>query len=242
MEMPMPARAPQSRLSSRRRRTQQERREDTRHALLEGMMQALIEVGYARATTSEITRRAGLSTGALQHHFASKEELVLAVVQHHFDGMLAQVEAFAKSDEGAGDDAWTSYVALLADVYTGERYMAVWEVILGTRGDRALHAAVIQHRVQSLGILETLWSRVFERRIANKRKRTDLMHFTMAVLRGFVFYNVIAPDPKFLSRQREILFALLEGEMQGDDMPVASPARKAPPARRTGRGRSTSEP
>ncbi len=214
----------------RRRRTQQERREDTRQALLEGMMSALIDVGYARATTTEITRRAGLTSGALQHHFATKEELVLAVVQYQFDEARGQLEAYADAPPGEAGD-WRPFIALLGDIFAGRRYMAVWEIVLGTRGDQQLHAAVMQHRVQSLGILETLWRRVFDRHIGDRHLSADLMHFTMSVLRGFVFYSVIAPDERFFERQKEILFSFLEGQM-GDVHPPQLTTRAAGPGKR----------
>ncbi|PWJ82288.1 TetR family transcriptional regulator [Pseudaminobacter salicylatoxidans] len=194
-----------------RRRTQQERREETRKALLEGMMSALIELGYARTTTNEITRRAGLTSGALQHHFASREELVLALADYQFEEVRTQLEAFANDADAKAD--WQTFIELLREIYSGPRYMAIWEIVMGTRADAHLHALVMQHRIQSQAILERLWSNVFGQRIPDPSKRADLMHFTLATLRGYVFYNVIAPDKRFLERQKEMLSSFLEAEM-----------------------------
>lgn len=194
------------------RRTQQERREETRQALLEGMMSALMELGYARTTTSEITRRAGLTSGALQHHFASKEELVLAVVEYQFEEVRTQLEAFA--NDGASEEAWKPFIELLGSIYAGRRYMAIWEIVMGTRADASLHTLVMQHRIQSQAILERLWSAIFMGSIPDKTKRVDLMHFTLSTLRGYVFYNAIAPDEQFFERQKEVLFSFLEAEMR----------------------------
>lgn len=38
------------------------------------------------------------------------------------------------------------------------------------------------------------------------------MHFTLSTLRGFVFYNLIAPDGRFQERQEEVLFSFLKAE------------------------------
>src|SRR5512140_2120275 len=69
-------------------RTQQQRRDETRRALLDAAVESLIEVGFARTTTLEVQRRAKVSRGALLHHFPSKAELLVAAVDH-----LAQMRA-----------------------------------------------------------------------------------------------------------------------------------------------------
>ncbi|MCB8794014.1 TetR family transcriptional regulator, partial [Escherichia coli] len=46
------------------RRSQQERREETRAALLDATIEALVEGGYATLTLAQVTERAGLSLGA----------------------------------------------------------------------------------------------------------------------------------------------------------------------------------
>src|SRR5688572_1329248 len=71
--MPEAARAP---------RTQQQRRDETRRALLDAAIESLIEVGFARTTTLEVQRRADVSRGALLHHFPSKAELLVATIAH----------------------------------------------------------------------------------------------------------------------------------------------------------------
>jgi AcrR family transcriptional regulator len=51
------------------RRTQAERRESTRTALLDAAVECLIDEGYAAVTTRGVAERAGVSQGAQQHHF-----------------------------------------------------------------------------------------------------------------------------------------------------------------------------
>ncbi len=63
-------------------RTQQQRRDETRRALLDAAVESLIEVGFARTTTLEVQRRAEVSRGALLHHFPSKAELLVAAIAH----------------------------------------------------------------------------------------------------------------------------------------------------------------
>ena len=76
-------------------RTQQQRREETRRALLDATVESLIEVGFARTTTLEVQRRADVSRGALLHHFPSKAELLVAAVDHLAEKRAAEMKQLA---------------------------------------------------------------------------------------------------------------------------------------------------
>lgn len=66
-------------LSKPPRRTQGERREATIKKLVDAATDALIDVGYAEASVQEVCTRAGVSTGGLFRHFATREALMVAV-------------------------------------------------------------------------------------------------------------------------------------------------------------------
>src|SRR3954453_22799878 len=63
-------------------RTQEERRNATVQKLIKAVIACLNEHGYAATTTPLVAKRAGVTRGALQHHFASKNELLLAAHLH----------------------------------------------------------------------------------------------------------------------------------------------------------------
>jgi AcrR family transcriptional regulator len=62
-------------------RTQAQRRERTRGALIDAGRALFAERGYAAAGREEIVERAGVTRGAMYHHFNSKEALFLAVFE-----------------------------------------------------------------------------------------------------------------------------------------------------------------
>jgi AcrR family transcriptional regulator len=65
----------------RRRRTQQERAEATRGALIDAARALFTERGYEGVGTEEIVRAAGVTRGALYHHFGGKAQLLEAVYE-----------------------------------------------------------------------------------------------------------------------------------------------------------------
>jgi AcrR family transcriptional regulator len=63
------------------RRTQSERRAETRGRLLDATIDSLIEVGYAGTTVRRVTDLAGVSVGAQSHHFPHRVDLVVSAFE-----------------------------------------------------------------------------------------------------------------------------------------------------------------
>lgn len=74
------------------RRTQAERSAATRSALIASARALFTERGFAGAAREEIVERAGVTRGALYHHFANKEDLFRAVfveLEHEIGARVA---------------------------------------------------------------------------------------------------------------------------------------------------------
>jgi AcrR family transcriptional regulator len=77
------------------KRTQAERSEATRDALIEAARTLFAERGYAGVGTEEIVRSAGVTRGALYHHFEGKRELFEAVYERVEAELAQQIAAGA---------------------------------------------------------------------------------------------------------------------------------------------------
>jgi AcrR family transcriptional regulator len=139
-------------------RTQQQRREETRRALLDAAVESLIEVGFARTTTLEVQRRADVSRGALLHHFPSKAELLVAAVDHLAEMRAREMKAFAsqlppeaeslaiegkRGESALGGDARTAAVLdLLWQCFSGTFFKVSMELRTAARTDPELRRAL----------------------------------------------------------------------------------------------------
>lgn len=83
------------------RQTQAERSEATRTALLAAARELFAEHGYAGASSEAIVTAAGVSRGALQHHFVDKQSLFAAVYEQVESEV---VQATAEAGMAVGHD------------------------------------------------------------------------------------------------------------------------------------------
>ena len=84
------------------RRTQRERTESTRQALVEAATRAFGDDGYRGAAAAAVARRAGVTSGALYHHFSGKRDLFRAAVEATQAALAGRVAEAAT----AGQDPW----------------------------------------------------------------------------------------------------------------------------------------
>jgi AcrR family transcriptional regulator len=73
--------------------TRAQRRQQTRARLLEAAGQVFARRGFQAATLDEVAEAAGYTKGAVYSNFASKDELVLALLDEHLADQLQQIEA-----------------------------------------------------------------------------------------------------------------------------------------------------
>lgn len=122
-------------------RTQQERRDGTRRALLDAAVESLIEVGFARTTTLEVQKRAGVSRGALLHHFPSKAVLLTAAIDHLAEMRGRELKSRAATLPSGGERTH-AVLDLLWECFGGALFQVAVELRAAARTDAELRTAL----------------------------------------------------------------------------------------------------
>jgi TetR/AcrR family transcriptional regulator, fatty acid metabolism regulator protein len=63
-----------------------------RAQITECAIECIAEIGYVNASLAKIAKRADISTGVISYHFASKDDLIRAVIAHVMDTAVAYIQ------------------------------------------------------------------------------------------------------------------------------------------------------
>jgi AcrR family transcriptional regulator len=176
-------------------RTQAERSQSTRAALVGAARRLFAERGYAAVGTEEIVRAAGVTRGALYHHFAGKEGLLEAAYEQ-IEAELLQRIAGEVGARAAGDPL-------------GELALGAAALIDASR-DPEVHRIVLLDAPSVLGwerwreigwrygmgLTEAVLAAAMEAEQIARQPVRPLAHVLLGALDEAALYVARAPDPE----------------------------------------------
>jgi len=186
-----------------RRRTQAERSDEMRQRLVEAASVVLRRKGYAGLRTDEVARVAKVSRGALQHHFPSKDSLVVATAEHLLQASLNRGARRAASVAAAADPI-DAIIEDGIEFFLGPDFTVVLDLVLAGSKSRAIRDQIYAHaRSSRLGV-EQAWLELLVARGVPREKAEKVLWLTISVVRGFAV--------RALWQQDEALFRSLLAE------------------------------
>jgi len=149
------------------------------------VVQSIAEVGYRKTTAAEIARRAGVTWGAVQHHFGDKDGILRAVLEETFNrfaGRLAGVPEGASLEERVG-----RFVERSWEHFASPHYRTTFEILLhlpaGLEGS---------WQDQMLEAWARVWSQYFPGTGPARRRTVGLMYYTVSVLSGLAATQMLS--------------------------------------------------
>lgn len=199
----------------RPRLTQQQRSAATREALVDATIECLMEVGYDRATTGEISERAGLSRGAHLHHFQTRAALVAAAVE-----VLAQraLDDLARRVARLPHDERRSAAALdmLWRVFNDRLFQVIVELSVHGRTDPELGAELDPIKRMLGHESMPRWLRIAFAGDADDHGVDDIISLIVASARGLVLMKLLEPNREINRRWEDCRTQLLRLLRQRD--------------------------
>ncbi|GAB2812855.1 TetR/AcrR family transcriptional regulator [Streptomyces chlorus] len=120
----------------------QDRSRATRQRLLEAAVACLAEHGWAGSTVLVVAERAGVSRGAAQHHFPTREDLFTAAVEYVAEERSTALRALFADGTAAGDRR--AVVTALIDLYTGPLFRAALHLWVAASNEEQLRPRVTE--------------------------------------------------------------------------------------------------
>jgi AcrR family transcriptional regulator len=190
----------------------QQRAVITRAGLLEAVVANLIETGYGNTTIRVVAERAGTSPGALQHHFGTRDQMIVAALAFLFDEFIRRLDHLLSQAPAARGPAAEAreIVATMWDFYGSELNVAVQEIVVGARTHPALHQEITALREKIVASYMAPWKKLMAHTTLPPQQQTDLMQFAISTLRGLALIHLYQhEDQRFFARQLKILGSVI---------------------------------
>ena len=183
-----------------RRRSQEERSAATRERILDATVECLMTYGYAGTTTPRVAETAGLTRGAQVHHFGSKNDLIIAAVQHLATKLVAAaVPRFV--GVMTSDDPLGTILDLLWDIHSGPIFVPIVELWVAGRTDPTLRDEVA--RFEDIVVTAILGTAAKVVPVEIHEPMLDFMYTAMDALRGILLSSFVESDPTRARRRWE---------------------------------------
>lgn len=195
------------------RRTQEERRTATRQAILDAATQCLVDGGLDGVTIAGVAKGAGVSTGAVIHHYENKAQLILALTRHLSDAskdlVVDRTDPHAPIEERVGQLVDTVMEAVLDPVTRAQ-----FELHTAARVDPVLAAQLLELNTRSAEVyVADLVAVLIEHDVELVRIQAA-MELSLCAAIGFSLLTISGSDPEIEARLAESIKGHILFEIQ----------------------------
>lgn len=199
-----------------------QRSEATRAKLIAAAVDVVQARSYHGTSMFEVAKAAGVTPGALQHHFGSKAMLMMQVI----DDILRSGDGVAWPDAALPLPARAQgYVqALWERVYEPPRFLAAWGVYFGSSHDPALRAHIAERRAAINASMRARFEALFPE-VVQGGEPAAFVALVLSCLRGIALTRLFDPDPAGSAAQLQALADTIVRRCSTAPLP---PARRRP--------------
>jgi AcrR family transcriptional regulator len=185
-----------------------------REKLIEATLDVIYDRGYRSASTPEFASRAGVSRGALLHHFPTRSDIIIAAMERLLGDGTREIRAVAEK-AARQEVGLEEFVEFLWELFSGRFFYISLEFINEARTDPDLRARMMPVVRDFHAALDSIWVE-FEKQEADAPRRMGVaLNLTVCLVRGMGVQTVLKNDPAYfatlLEAWKAILPVLIEG-------------------------------
>ncbi len=192
------------------RRSHAERSQATQQDLIAATIRVVAEHGLENASAFAIAKAAGVTQGALQHHFGTKKALILRAATElvHSDDHNGDLALWPDPQLPLRERAEAAIAAAWQRTYGRPSYVTMWSIFMACRTDPELlrHMAVERENLRlrlAHGFLQAFPE------LAGDAQRESFANLVFSGLRGMGVQEMFQPPPSLCGGQRAVLVELL---------------------------------
>jgi AcrR family transcriptional regulator len=167
-----------------------------REKLIETALDVIYDVGYRSASTLEFSRRAGVSRGALLHHFPARSDIMIAAMEHLLEDGTRQIRGIAVK-VAQQQISLEDFVEFLWKMFSGRFFYISLEFINEARTDAELRARMVPLVKDFHAALDGIWSEFEKQADGAPRATRVVLNLTICLVRGMGVQTVLKNDPEY---------------------------------------------
>ncbi|SEL11979.1 transcriptional regulator, TetR family [Roseovarius nanhaiticus] len=202
--------------SAPRRRTQAERSAATQQKILDVTTDLILSKGLRDTSTVDVAEAAGVSRGALLHHYPSRQILMQEALRHLLNREIAEITVIAAAIR-AGDMDVDGFLTEMWRRFSGPLFMVTIEFLTAARTDPAMRDALVPVATDYNHQLDEIWENLFPDAAHIRGTRRIALNTTLCLLRGMATQSIWRDDPKLFQEMLEFWKTSLGNMLPGPD-------------------------
>lgn len=171
--------------------------EATKNKILEAARNELVSKGYAGIRISNVAELAGVSKGALTHHFENKQSLITQVVEYAYQ-QGSEVSYEVIDNLKSGERVIDELVRDLKSYYLGENFKISISLLSLEEYEPELHQEIKSITRKYRLPIETKWIEKLEQFGLDKTEAKSLFALTQSMLRGMPIRIFLVHDQEYV--------------------------------------------
>ncbi|WP_291479403.1 TetR/AcrR family transcriptional regulator [Corynebacterium sp.] len=195
---------------------QQERSRVTRRRLLEAALATLSEHGLAATTLSAVASRAGVSRGAAQHHFPTRDALIEAALEEFFSERTQNLRtSVAELSSGSDGAPVEDVLELVFGFFSNRPFHAALHIWAAASTDATLRELIVPAEARYGREVYHLTALALNADLSDRRTRR-LLGLTLDVARGLGLGSVLVDNREHQRHALETWSAILADIRRND--------------------------